>query len=93
MQDDNFRRDTFLRAKAAEDADGWVPLFVLLAFTKIKSLTTDPRSAVTVEVLAESIADSSTLELSYNRAAVRRIAPLPSEAGLGARSELVMDLH
>jgi hypothetical protein len=36
--DSNFRRDKFLREKAAEDADGFVPLPTLLTFNRLKAL-------------------------------------------------------
>jgi hypothetical protein len=39
FSDSNFRRDKFLRAKANEDADGYVALTVLLTFNRVKALT------------------------------------------------------
>lgn len=71
FSDANFRRDKFLRSKAAEDADGFVGLEVLTTFNRIKALTTDPRA------LADALEDSEVVELSEDRLAVRRVKPLP----------------
>lgn len=83
FSDANFRRDKFLRAKAAEDADGFVSLDVLATFNRVKTTTTDPA------VIAAALEDSAELELSEDRAAVRRAKPLPEEDSSAARSVYV----
>lgn len=84
FSDSNFRRDKFLRQKVAEDPDGFVQLSVLLTFNRVKSLTegTDAK----VEALAAAVENSEELELSGDRAAVRRVKPLPSEDDSDART-------
>lgn len=78
--DANFRRDKFLRAKAGEDADGFVGLDVIATFNRVKSITTDPVT------LGLALDDSDTLELSEDRLAVRRGSPLPETDDSEARS-------
>jgi hypothetical protein len=83
FSDANFRRDKFLRGKVAEDADGFVPLPVLLTFNRLRSLTES------AEVIASALEDSSELELSGNRTAVRRVTPLASEDDSDKRTTYV----
>ena len=78
--DANFRRDKFLRAKAGEDADGFVGLDVIATFNRVKTITTDPVA------LAAALEDSEPLELSEDRLAVRRGKPLPETDDSEARS-------
>jgi hypothetical protein len=80
FSDANFRRDKFLRAKASEDADGFVGLDVIATFNRVKSITTDPAT------LASALDDSAPLELSEDRLAVRRAAALPEVDDSEARS-------
>jgi hypothetical protein len=83
FSDANFRRDKFLRGKVAEDADGFVQLPVLLTFNRLRSLTES------AEVIASALEDSSELELSGDRAAVRRVKPLASEDDSDKRTTYV----
>lgn len=73
FSDSNFRKDKFLRGKAAEDADGFVPLSVLLTFNRVKAQTSQ------VPDLAAALESSAELELSADKTAVRRIRPLPED--------------
>lgn len=73
FSDSNFRKDTFLRGKAAEDPDGYVSIDVLLTFNRLKSLTTDP------EVIVSALSDSATLDVNAEKKAIRRVNPLPEE--------------
>ena len=41
FSDSNYRKDTFLKAAAESDPDGFVAISVLLTFNRLKSLTTD----------------------------------------------------
>lgn len=84
FSDSNFRHDKFLRAKAAEDSDGYVALTVLLTFNRVKAMTGD------VEVIAKALEASTTLELSSDRTSVRRTAPLPEEDNSQQRSVYVV---
>lgn len=83
FSDSNFRRDRFLRGKVAEDADGFVQLSVLLTFNRVKAVTES------VETIAAALENSEELELSSDRAAVRRVKPLPSEDDSDARTVYV----
>lgn len=71
FSDSNYRKDTFLRAAAESDAEGFVPITVLLTFNKLKSLTTS------VAEVAEAIADSDALVLNAAKDKVKRSVPLP----------------
>jgi lupus La protein len=71
FSDSNYRKDTFLRAAAETDADGFVPLTVLLTFNKLKQLTEDPT------VVAEAIKDCDFLVLNSAGDKVKRSQPLP----------------
>ena len=80
FSDSNFRVDKFLKAKVAEDSDGYVALSVLLTFNRVKSMTSS------VEEIAAAIENSDQLDLSTDRTCVRRAKPLPSEDDSFARS-------
>ncbi|EPY38561.1 lupus La protein [Angomonas deanei] len=69
--DVNIAKDVFLKSKMAEDAEGFVPLEVLLTFKRLSALTTD------VKVLAEALRDSDKLVVKEDGSAVRRKDPLP----------------
>lgn len=73
FSDSNFRKDTFLRGKAAEDADGYVSISVLLTFNRLKSLSDDP------EVIISALEDSKTLDVNAETKSIRRVNPLPEE--------------
>ena len=80
FSNDNFRTDKYLRAKVAEDADGFVPLEVFMNFNKLKKMTTD------LTLLPRALEDSEDLELSEDKGAVRRTRPLPEENDADSRS-------
>lgn len=84
FSDSNFRHDKFLRGKAAEDSDGYVPLTVIATFNRIKTITTD------VEVIAKALESSTELELSSDRTAVRRTRALPEDDDSEQRSVYVV---
>jgi lupus La protein len=83
FSDSNFRRDKFLRAKAAEDSDGYVSLALIATFARVKALTGR------VEDLADALETSDHLELRDDRAAIRRVRPLPEEDDSERRSVYV----
>jgi hypothetical protein len=83
FSDANFRKDKYLRTKAAEDADGFVALDEFLKFNLIKKLTTDPAD------LAAALEDSEPLDLSEDHGAVRRAKPLPEDDDSEVRSVYV----
>jgi hypothetical protein len=83
FSDANFRKDKYLRTKAAEDADGFVTLDEFLKFNKIKALIDNPAD------LSAALEDSEPLELSEDRAAVRRAKPLPEDDDSEVRSVYV----
>lgn len=71
FSDVNIAKDVFLRSKVAEDAEGFVPLSVLLTFNRLSSITKDPA------VLADALRTSTALVLNNEGTAVRRKDPLP----------------
>lgn len=80
FSDSNYRRDTFLKAAAESDPDGFVAISVLLTFNRLKSLTTD------VAVVADAIESSEQLILSSDRKKVKRANPLPETDESAAKS-------
>ena len=73
FSDSNFRQDKFLREKASQNADGFVPLEIIAGFNRVKSLTNDMSQVVS------ALKDSSSLVLSEDEKSVRRSDPLPEE--------------
>ena len=73
FSDSNYRRDSFLRAAAENDPEGFVPISTLLTFNKLKKLTTVEEE---VAVGAEA---SEQVVLSDDRKSIRRKIPLPEE--------------
>jgi lupus La protein len=71
FSDSNYRKDTFLRAAAESDPEGFVPISVLLTFNKLRSMTSD------VKAVADAIADSEQLVLNATKDKVKRAEPLP----------------
>ncbi len=71
FSDSNYRKDTFLRAAAESDPDGFVPISVLLTFNKLKQLTTDADKVV------EALKESNILSMSNDLKKVKRLEPLP----------------
>lgn len=71
FSDSNFRRDNFLKAKAAEDKDGFVAVETLLTFNRLKTLCTDSMK------ISNIAAYSSKLVVSNDKKSIRRAAPLP----------------
>lgn len=84
FSDSNLPRDRFLLAKTEEDAEGYVPLSVLLTFNRIKKL------GVTSEAtLASAIQSSSSLNLDESQARIRRKTPLPAKSLFPTRAVFV----
>lgn len=73
FSDSNYRKDVFLRSVADSDPGGFVAISVLLTFNKLKTLSTDP------EEIAAALSESKVVELSEDKASVRRIKSLPDE--------------
>eukprot|EP01035_Chromulina_nebulosa_P017798 gene17798-23406_t len=73
FSDSNFRKDTFLKAAADSDPEGFVPISVLLTFNKLRNLTTDEAA------VANAIANSNVITLDEDRTRVRRLNPLPED--------------
>lgn len=80
FSDSNYRKDTFLKAAAESDPDGFVAISVLLTFNRLKSLSTD------IDKIAEAIADSTSVVLSADKKKVKRAAPLPEVDESASRS-------
>ncbi|RYG63695.1 hypothetical protein EON64_15390, partial [archaeon] len=71
FSDSNYRKDTFLKAAAESDPDGFVAISVLLTFNRLKNLTTD------VAEVAKAVESSDAVVLSANKDKVKRAEPLP----------------
>eukprot|EP00796_Vickermania_ingenoplastis_P004024 gene4024-2878_t len=71
FSDVNIAKDVFLRSKVSEDAEGFVPLSVLLTFNRVSSLSKE------ASVLADALRSSTKLVLNNEGTAVRRKDPLP----------------
>ncbi|KAK9496378.1 hypothetical protein O3M35_013328 [Rhynocoris fuscipes] len=72
MQNDvNIGKDVFLKTKMAEDAEGFVPLDILLTFNRLAALSKD------VKVIADALKDSDKVVVDEARMAIRRKDPLP----------------
>lgn len=71
FSDSNFRKDTFLRAAAETDPEGFVPIAVLLTFNRLKSLSSD------ANVIAAALKDSDAVVVSEDNLKIRRAQPLP----------------
>jgi len=70
FSDSNLRRDGFLKAAIANDAEHFVPIATLLTFNRLKAVTTDP------EFVAEALKDSTVVEVSSCGSKVRRTSEL-----------------
>eukprot|EP00210_Caulerpa_lentillifera_P004580 g4370.t1 len=53
---ENLKKDQFLRSKM--DDEGWIPLYVIMSFNRVRNLTMDPG------VIIEAIISSETVEVS-----------------------------
>lgn len=71
FSDVNIAKDVFLKTKMAEDAEGFVPLDVLLTFNRLAALSKD------MKVIAEALKDSDKVVVDEVRMAIRRKDPLP----------------
>ncbi|RYY32413.1 hypothetical protein EON62_05395 [archaeon] len=74
FSDANYRRDAFLRGKVESNADRWVPVSVFTTFNRLKS------AGVTEADIVEALQTSSMLELSDDKASVRRATPFSDVA-------------
>mmetsp|Transcript_40175 Transcript_40175/g.29635 ORF Transcript_40175/g.29635 Transcript_40175/m.29635 type:complete len:329 (+) Transcript_40175:41-1027(+) len=71
FSDSNYRKDTFLRAAAESDSEGFVPISVLLTFNKLRNIASN------IDDVANAVADSDLLVLSADKLKVKRREPLP----------------
>ena len=71
FSDSNYRKDTFLRAAAESDPEGFVPITTLLTFNKLKQMTTE------VDKVSEALKDSDSVVLSADGKKLKRAEPLP----------------
>ena len=72
FSDSNFRKDKFLKAQAQLDANGYVPISVLLTFNRLKALTTD------VSLIVEVMKESEVVDVSEDGLKLKRNAELPA---------------
>jgi len=72
--DANMRKDKWLRAEAAKDAEGFVDISHICKFNRMKSL-----NATDITAVADVMAKSDNLVVSEDKTKVRRKNPLPTE--------------
>lgn len=73
FSDSNFRKDTFMKAAAETDPEGFIPIAVLLTFNRLKSITTDASE------IAAAVASSETVSVSSDSLKIKRSNPLPED--------------
>jgi lupus La protein len=73
FSDSNFPKDKFLREKAKQNPQGYIPLQVLTTFNRLKELTTD------VAVIADALKASEIVELNEDKTMIKRRNPLPED--------------
>lgn len=83
FSDSNYPKDKFLRAQAAQNEEGYIPLDVLSTFQRLKKLTTE--KTVIAEALKKS-PENQSYELNPEGTMVKRKKPLPEEDITVARS-------
>ena len=71
FSDANYRKDTFLRCAAENDAEGFVPISTLLTFNKLKALTQSEADVAT------ALKDSTEVIVSEDGSRIRRKDALP----------------
>lgn len=71
FSDANYRKDTFLRCAAENDAEGFVPISTLLTFNKLKALTQNEAD------VAAALKDSTEVVVSEDGSRIRRKDALP----------------
>jgi len=71
FSDSNFPRDKFLRAQAALNEEGYVPIGTLSTFNRMKQLTTDNK------VIAAALKPSTIVEVNAEGTMLKRKNPLP----------------
>jgi len=73
FSDSNYPRDKFLRAQAAQNEEGFVPINVIATFSRVKSLTED------IKLISEAARKSPSLVLNEDGTMIKRKNPLPEE--------------
>lgn len=71
--DRNYPTDKFLRKNARRTKEGWIPLSVVAIYKKMKKITDDQA------IMADALQDSEVVELSPDRASIRRRHPPPKD--------------
>jgi hypothetical protein len=66
FSDSNYRKDTFLKAAAESDPDGFVAISVLLTFNRLKALSTD------ISLVADAVRDSAVVVVSEDGTKLKR---------------------
>lgn len=80
FSDSNFRKDSFLKAQAAADPNGYVAISVLLTFNKLKAMTTD------AALIADIMSSSESVDVSADKLSLKRNAELPANDDSGVRT-------
>ncbi len=74
--DINYPRDAWMKEKAAEDKEGWIPVSAIVDFGRMKPLK------VAVEELSELCKDSEVVMFSEDKTMMKRKTAAPEEAAI-----------
>lgn len=80
FSDSNYPKDRWLRGKAAQNEEGYVPLTDIAAFKRVTQLTSD------LELIKKCLEKSTKLQVNSDKTMVKRIEPLPTEDPTISRS-------
>ena len=73
FSDANYRRDTFLKAAAESDPNGFIQISILLTFNKMKSIATS------VEEISAALENSTIVTLNEDKTKLKKTTALPEE--------------
>jgi lupus La protein len=71
FSDGNYPRDKFLRAEAAKNPEGYIPIATVAAFPRLAAISND------VPLITEVMKTANGLQVSEDGTMVKRTAPLP----------------
>lgn len=84
FSDANLPRDRFLQEELKKNEEGWISLSVIASFKRIQALSTD------LAVIAESLKESSLVEVSADGASVRRTVAVPETSADNMKTSVVV---
>lgn len=84
FSDANLPRDRFLQEELKKNEEGWIGLSVIASFKRMQALSTD------LAVIAESLKESSLVEVSADGASVRRTVAVPETSSDNMKTSVVI---